>query len=240
MIHSTRPLLVFDLDGTLADTAPDLMGTLNFVLGQNGIGALPVEKAHSLLGAGARALLRRGFAAQGEPLDDARLERLFGDFIGHYADNIAVHSRLFPGVRSALDLFAAQGYKFAVCTNKVEALAVKLLDQLALSHYFGAICGQDSAIIDGRAVQKPDPRALFHTISLAGGAPHQAIMIGDSKTDIDTARAAHIPVIAVDFGYTDVPVSALGPDFIISHFDDLGRAVAHIEQNNLRRVASPA
>eukprot|EP01037_Dinobryon_pediforme_P009514 gene9514-9594_t len=237
---ASRPLLVFDLDGTLADTAGDLMGTLNFVLDQNGIAALPVEKAHSLLGGGARALLRRGFAAQGEALSDERVEILFGHFITHYADNIAVHSRLFPGVRSALDLFAAQGYQFAVCTNKIEALAVKLLDRLELSHYFGAICGQDSAVIDGRTVQKPDPRALFHTIALAGGLPEQAIMIGDSKTDIDTARAANIPVIAVDFGYTDVPVSELGPDLVISHFDELSVAVSNIEQNNLRLLASPA
>ena len=231
MTTHAKPLLVFDLDGTLAHTADDLMGTLNFVLAQNGIAALPVDKAHSLLGAGARALLRRGFAAQGETLDEARIETLFEVFIRHYGENIAIHSHLFPGAREALDRFADSGFRFAVCTNKVEALAVKLLNALKVAARFDAICGQDSAIIDGRAVQKPDPRALLHAITLAGGVPDHAIMIGDSKTDIDTARAAGIPVIAVDFGYTDVPVADLNPDIVISHFSELWDAVHHIRHN---------
>ena len=229
MTTASPPLLVFDLDGTLANTAGDLMGTLNFILAQNGIAALPVEKAHSLLGAGARALLRRGFAAQGETLSDARVEILFNQFIDHYSANIAIHSHLFPGVNAALDRFSQHNFRFAVCTNKVEALAVKLLNALNVAQRFDAICGQDSAIIDGRTVQKPDPRALVHTINMAGGVPGRAIMIGDSRTDIDTAHAAGIPVIAVDFGYTDVPVAQLGPDVVISHFDQLWDAVRHIE-----------
>jgi len=231
MNSSTKPLLVFDLDGTLANTAGDLMGTLNFVLAQNGIAALPVEKAHSLLGAGARALLRRGFAAQGEPLSDERVEALFEVFIRHYGENIAVHSHLFPGVTAALDRFSQDNVRFAVCTNKVGALAVKLLEALDVAQRFDAICGQDSAIINGRAVQKPDPRALLHTIKQAGGTPERSIMIGDSKTDIETARAAGIPVIAVDFGYTDVPVTQLGPDMVISHFDELWDAVHRVAHN---------
>jgi len=225
---SCAPLLVFDLDGTLADTASDLMGTLNHVLTSCGVAPLPLGKAQFLLGAGARALLRRGFAAQGVPLEDERLEHLFRQFITHYSDNMPGDTCLFPGVVAAMDRFSAAHYEFAVCTNKVEAMAVKLLTGLGVAQRFRAICGQDSALIDGKAVQKPDPRALLYAITQAGGAPEHSIMIGDSRTDIDTAKAAGIPVIAVDFGYTDVPVRQLGPDRVISHFDALWDAVASL------------
>lgn len=218
-----KPLLVFDLDGTLADTAGDLMGTLNYILARSDIAPLPLEKARSLLGAGAKALLRRGFAAQGVTLEETRLDQLFKDFIAHYSAHISDNSPLFPGVLAALDRLEAAGYSFAVCTNKLESLAKKLLDELGVSHRFLAICGQDSLIVNGANVPKPDPRALFHTIEQAGGGA--AIMIGDSRTDIDTAKAAKFPVIAVDFGYTDRPVQDLSPDVVISHFDELWDAV---------------
>ena len=233
-----KPLLVFDLDGTLVDSAHDLMGTLNHVLASCEVAPLPLDSARSLLGAGARALLRRGFAAQGITLDDARLERLFSQFISHYSDHIADKSPLFPGVLAALDALEADGFRFAVCTNKLETLALKLLTALKVEHRFAAICGQDSCIIDGKQVQKPDARALFHTIYSAGGNITRAIMIGDSKTDIDTAKAAKLPVIAVDFGYTDRPVHDFFPDSVISHFDALPRAVnqlaAHLDLTHSR------
>ncbi len=230
-----KPLLVFDLDGTLVDSAPDLMGTLNYVLASCDIAPLPLESARSLLGAGARALLRRGFAAQGVALDDARLEQLFGQFISHYADHLADSSPLFPGVVAALDALQGEGYRFAVCTNKLEVLALKLLKAHDIHHRFAAICGQDSCVIAGKPVQKPDARALFHTIRAAGGDIANAIMIGDSRTDIDTAKAASLPVIAVDFGYTDRPVQHFSPDYVISHFNALQEAV---HQTQLQRLTS--
>ncbi|MPZ41634.1 MAG: HAD-IA family hydrolase, partial [Rhizobiales bacterium] len=142
------------------------------------------------------------------------------DFLDYYATHIADKSAPFPGVGPMLDTLAARGYRFAVCTNKVEKLSILLLDALGLSKRFSAICGADTF-----GVTKPDPQILHRTIARAGAAGNAAVMVGDSITDIATARAAKIPVIAVDFGYTDTPVAALAPDRIISHFGDLPGAV---------------
>ncbi len=213
-------LIVFDLDGTLAETAGDLMGALNHVLSLDGIAPLPVDRARSLLGAGGRALIRRGFTAAGRPLEEERLEELFRLFLQFYEAHIADHSHLFPGVTEALDRLEARGYGLAVCTNKMEGTARRLLAVLGVADRFRAICGQDTF-----AVSKPQPGALLGTVERAGGDPARSVMVGDSATDIDTAKAARIPVVAVDFGYTDRPVSELGPDLIIGHFDALGDAV---------------
>ncbi|UDL95062.1 HAD-IA family hydrolase [Lichenihabitans sp. PAMC28606] len=220
------PLIVFDLDGTLAETAGDLIATLNVILAQDGIGPIAIDQARVLLGSGGRALIQRGYASVGRSIDATRLEILFKQFLAHYDAHIADHSHLFPGVVEALDRLDAAGYRFAVCTNKMEAPSVKLLTALGVVDRFQAICGQDTF-----AVFKPDPDALFGTIEKAGGLPNTSIMIGDSVTDIATAKAANIPVIAVDFGYTDKPVAELGPDRVISHFDALFDAVASIQAN---------
>ena len=152
-----------------------------------------------------------------------KLEQLFADFIAHYSEHIADRSRPFPGLTEALDELASRGCRFAVCTNKLERLSVLLLKQLKLADRFAAICGQDTF-----GMQKPDPEVLRRTIAVAGGDLTDAIMIGDSATDIRTARAAGIPVIAVDFGYSDRPVSEFDPDRIISHFAQLQSAIAAI------------
>ena len=218
---SPVPLVVFDLDGTLAETAGDLIAALNVVLAQDDIPPLDVTHARVLLGAGGRALIERGYAAAGRSLEKDRLETLFAAFLAHYNAHICDHSFLFPGVVAALDGLEAQGWRFAVCTNKMEASSIALLETLGVARRFAANCGQDTF-----AVHKPDPGALLGTIARAGGDPARSIMVGDSITDIATAKAAGIPVIAVDFGYTDTPVTALGPDRVISHFDALGEAVA--------------
>jgi phosphoglycolate phosphatase len=218
-----QPLLVFDLDGTLAETAADLVATLNFILSREGLPTVSTQDARKMVGMGARKLILRGFEAGGASLDDARLEELFRDFLNHYEDNVAVHSHLFEGVERALDRFEQAGFSFAVCTNKIEAPSVKLLQALGVAERFRAICGQDTF-----AWWKPDPRALLSTIDRAGGDPSRCVMVGDSRTDIDTAKAAKIPVVAVDFGYTDVHVRELGPDKVISHFDQLWEAVAEV------------
>lgn len=218
-----KPLIAFDLDGTLAETAGDLMGALNHVLSLDGLPPLPVEQARSLLGAGGRALIRRGFDAAGRPLEEGRLEDLFRLFLGHYEAHIADHSHLYPGVVAALDRLEAEGFAFAVCTNKMEAAAKLLLAELGIAERFEAICGQDTF-----AVSKPQPGALLGTIARAGGDPARAVMVGDSRTDIDTAKAARIPCVAVNFGYTDRPVAEFGPDRVIGHFDELADAVASL------------
>jgi phosphoglycolate phosphatase len=217
------PILVFDLDGTLADTAGDLVSTLNVILAREGLSPQPLADARKFIGAGAKALIQRGFAAGGRALSPERLQSLYGDFVAYYEAHIADESRLFPGVESALDRFAAAGYVFAVCTNKLERSSHLLLRALGVEGRFQAICGQDTF-----KIAKPDRRIFDATVARAGGDPAQAIMIGDSRTDIQTARAAIAPVIAVDFGYTDVPIESLGPDRVISHFDELWRAVAAV------------
>jgi phosphoglycolate phosphatase len=219
--------LVFDLDGTLIDTAPDLVDTLNVVFAREGLPPVPYDTARNLIGGGARMMIARGIAAEGRTVEPAELERLFQDFIAHYAEHIADRSRPFPGLADALDALAAAGARFAVCTNKLEYLSVLLLKQLGLAHRFAVVCGQDTF-----GVQKPDPEVLRRTVAAAGGTLRNAIMIGDSLTDIRTARAAGIPVIAVDFGYTDRPVSELGPDRIISRFAQLPMAVAELRATN--------
>jgi phosphoglycolate phosphatase len=213
------PTLVYDLDGTLADTAGDLMAALNAVLGMEGLAPLPVENARPMIGAGARVLIQRGFAASGRTLDPQKLEVLFGDFLAHYNAHIADFTRLYPGVESALAAFARIGWRQAVCTNKVESSAKLLMKRLGVAQRFSFICGQDTF-----GVAKPDPKPLLMTIAACGGASKRAIMVGDSATDIKTARAAGLPVIAVDFGYTDAPIAELGPDRVISHFDELAEA----------------
>jgi phosphoglycolate phosphatase len=227
-MSAAPPLLVFDLDGTLADTAGDLVKTLNQILAQEDLPPVPAASARKWVGAGARALIERGFAADGKTLPKADLDRLFGEFIRYYEAHICDESRLYPGVAAALDRFAADGFMFAVCTNKIEHPAVKLLDALGVGSRFRAICGQDTFRVDDRTISKPDPRALLLTIAKAGGDAARSVMVGDSATDIATAKAAGIPVVAVDFGYTDIPVAELGPDRVISHFDALWPAVAEL------------
>jgi phosphoglycolate phosphatase len=212
--------VVFDLDGTLVDTAPDLVATLNIVLAREGLPPVPFADARNMVGAGARRMIEMGLKFEGRSPNTSELDRLFNNFIAYYADHIADHSLPFPGLTAALDQLAARKCQFAVCTNKLEWLARRLLDTLGLSARFVAICGQDTF-----GVHKPDPEMLRRTIKLARGHVERAVLVGDSATDIDTARAAAVPVIAVDFGYTDTPVAELGPDRIISHFNNLPGAV---------------
>jgi phosphoglycolate phosphatase len=211
---------VFDLDGTLAETAPDIIATLNVILSREGLSPVGIEKARELVGAGARALIERGFKLYDRPLPPAKLDALFADFLEIYAGQVADHSHLFPGVESALDQLADEGFLLAVCTNKPERHSRLLLDALKASHRFAAIAGRETF-----AFCKPDPRHLTETIRLANGDASRAVMIGDSRTDINTAKAAGIPVIAVPFGYTDQPIETLGPDLVIGHFDELVDAV---------------
>jgi phosphoglycolate phosphatase len=215
------PTMVFDLDGTLIDTAPDLVDTLNLIFAREGLSPVPYDTARNLIGGGARMMIARGVEAEGRIFSQGKLEQMFADFIAYYSEHIADRSQPFPGLIDTLDTLANDGWRFAVCTNKLERLSLKLLDQLGLAERFAAICGQDTF-----GVQKPDPEVLRRTVAAAGGKLQNAIMIGDSLTDIRTARAAGIPVIAVDFGYTERPVAEFDPDRIISRFAELPAAVA--------------
>jgi phosphoglycolate phosphatase len=219
----TAPTIVFDLDGTLVDTAPDLIDTLNVIFAREGLPPVPYDTARNLIGGGARAMIARGIEAEGRALAASDLDRLFDEFIVHYTDHIADRSQAFPGVLDAIDTLAAQGCRIAICTNKLERLSVLLLEKLKLTARFAAICGQDTF-----GIQKPDPEVFRRTVLAAGGDPRDAVMIGDSATDIRTARAASVPVIAVDFGYSDRPVADYSPDRVIGHFSQLAAAVAAV------------
>jgi phosphoglycolate phosphatase len=212
--------IVFDLDGTLIDTAADLIDTLNFVLIQERLPAVPFATARNLIGGGAKRMIERALAAEGRACAPADIDRLYAGFIAHYADHLADRSRPFPKLEVALDELAAAGHRLAVCTNKLEWLSVRLLNVLKLAPRFAAICGPDTF-----DVHKPDPEIFRRTVRRAGGEPAAAVMVGDSNTDVSTARAAEVPIVAVDFGYSDVPIASLKPDRIISSFADLPPAV---------------
>jgi phosphoglycolate phosphatase len=213
-------LVAFDLDGTLVDTAPDLAGALNAVLASEGLPAVPFDIARKMIGAGARKMLERSLEREGRNCTVAEMDRLTERFIAHYAEHIADESRPFEGVTTALDTLAEQGFRLAVCTNKLEWLAKRLLDRLSLSGRFAAICGADTF-----GVAKPDPAFLRQTAAQAGGEIAATIMVGDAGPDVGVARRAGVPVIGVTFGYTETPIAELKPDRIISRMADLPGAV---------------
>jgi phosphoglycolate phosphatase len=221
--------VVFDLDGTLVDTAPDLINALNFILEREGLPPVPLASARTMIGAGARRLIERGLEADGRAASTADITRLTTDFIDHYAAHIADFSRPFDGLETALDQLASRGYQFAVCTNKLEWLSKLLLEQLKLTSRFAAICGADTF-----GVSKPDPAILRQTLARAGGELKSAVMVGDAGTDVGVARRAGIPVIGVEFGYTEVPIADLKPDRLIAHMHELPEAVDSLllEQNS--------
>lgn len=217
--------IAFDLDGTLVETAPDLIRATNHVLGLAGLEPLAPARLRHVISFGSRAMIEHGLAQHGRSLPAGEIDQLQLHFLDHYADNIAAESHAYPGLESALTGLAERGARLVVCTNKQEAMSRKLLEALGLTGHFAAIAGRDTF-----PVYKPHPDHLTGAIRLAGGDPHRAIMVGDSETDIKTARAARLPVIGVPFGYTDVPIHELGPDVVIAHYDELERAVEQLMQ----------
>ncbi len=219
----SRRALVFDLDGTLVDTAPDLHATLNVILTANGRRELDLGQVRNLVGEGAGRLVERGFAMTGAPLDPGSLKAAIGQYLSHYGANLSVFSRPFPDVAATLERFKAKGYRLAVCTNKAEQLSRKLLTDIAFLAYFDALLGGDTL-----PVCKPDPTHLLSTLDAIGATPDDAVMIGDSPVDVATAKAAGVPVIAVDFGYSRIPVAELGADAVISAYAELPAALAAV------------
>jgi phosphoglycolate phosphatase len=213
-------VVAFDLDGTLADTAPDLAAALNHAL--RALGRLPVaaESVRHLVGHGARALLRRGLAATGDSSEEL-VEAGFPLFIDHYQANICVGTRVYPELEAALDALRQHGVRLAVCTNKQEGLTARLLDALGWGARFDAVVGGDTL-----AVRKPDPAPLREAVERAGGG--RAVLVGDSITDADTARAAGVPFVAVSFGFSDRPAQALGADAVIDRYGELIEALRRL------------
>ncbi|GGD17917.1 HAD-IA family hydrolase [Aureimonas glaciei] len=211
-----QPIAVFDLDGTLVDTAPDLTASLNVCLEAEGLAPATLAAIRPHAGHGARAMLRHAYGQAGVALSEADTLRQLERFLGHYAGHIADRSRPFPGAVEALDRLAAAGYRLAVCTNKTEALARLLLEALGLDQRFAAICGADTF-----PARKPDPRHLLGTIDRARGRAERALMIGDTATDTDAAIAATVPCVLLDFGYAPDARAKADADVVIAHFDHL-------------------
>jgi len=211
-----KPMIVFDLDGTLADTAADLIATLNRTTQSQGLPETLMSSVGQIVGHGAKAMIRRAYELHQQALSDELLDELLTVFLEDYAANIAVHSHFYDGLENALDCLRADGHTFAVCTNKKEFMAKLLIEELGATHWFEALTGGDTF-----AFNKPDGRHIIETVKLGGGDPANAIMIGDTSNDINAAKDAGIKSVAVTFGYTDHPVETLGADQIISHFDEL-------------------
>ena len=205
--------VIFDLDGTLVDTAPDLTAALNHALGALGRPPVPGVDVRHMVGHGARALLAQGLAASGSNVE-ALIDRGFPIFLEYYEANIADGSRPWPGIVDALDMLAERGVALGICTNKLEALSWALVDALGWRGRFAALIGGDTL-----PVRKPDPAPLREAIARCGGG--KAAYVGDSITDTDTARAAGIPCVALTFGFSDRPADQLGADALIDHCDQL-------------------
>ncbi len=213
-------IVAFDLDGTLADTAPDIGAALNRTLAELGRETVPRDQVRGLIGDGARNLIRRSLALSGGS-DGALIEQAYGLYLDFYADRICEGTRAFPGVEAALDALGAQGVQIAICTNKPERLTHLLVDALGWRGRFASIVGGDT--LERR---KPDPLPLHQAVKLAGCA--RPVFVGDSAIDGETARAANIPFIAVSFGYCDRPVDQIGADAVIDHYDALAGALERV------------
>jgi phosphoglycolate phosphatase len=213
--------LVFDLDGTLVDSAPDLISTLNAVLDTDALPALPLAQGRDLIGHGARALLRRGYETAGAPLTDEALDVRFALFLDLYVGRIAELTRPYPGCVAALTALKTEGYTLAVATNKRTDLAVALLEALGLTDLFACVFGPDRV-----SARKPDGAHLVETIATAGGHSDRALMVGDSSLDAGAAHAADLPFVAVRFGYADVPIPGMTPWAVLDHYDAFPAMVA--------------
>ena len=212
--------IAFDLDGTLVETAPDLIGTLNRMLAARDIPRMPVETAQHLVGHGALALLRHGFQEAGAAWDEVEAPALLQIFLDDYLEHIADHSRPYEGVVETLDRLAERGALLCVATNKRTDLSVALIEALGLTRHFAVVCGPDRV-----SARKPDGAHVREAVQMAGGDPARAVMVGDGAPDVQAAKHAGVPCVVVSFGYTPIPAEDLGGDVLIDHFADLEEAI---------------
>ncbi len=218
-----RNHIIFDLDGTLADTAPDLIATLNHVIVPRGLKPALTNNVAKVVGHGAKSMIALAYELNETDLDQATHDALFDEFLDHYKDNLANETRLFEHVVEAMDTLQEGGFDFSICTNKRIEMATPLLKRLNVSERFKAVTGGNSFTF-----KKPDGRHLQETVQQAGKQLSDAIMIGDSSTDINAAKDAGIPSVAVTFGYSDKPVRELGANEIIETFKMLPEAIGKL------------
>lgn len=211
-----RDVLVFDLDGTLVDSAPDIHRALNTMLAEAGREALPLPDVRGMIGDGAAALVARAFAGTGEPAASDALRGWLERFLAAYAAGGHEMTEPYEGVVATLAELRRRGHRLGICTNKPMGLTVQLLDHLGLAGMFGAVLGGDSL-----PIRKPHPGHLLVTIERLAATAADVVMIGDSATDVALARAAGVPVAVVTWGYTNVPAAELGADLLIQEFPEL-------------------
>jgi phosphoglycolate phosphatase len=214
MLQGAR-CVVFDLDGTLADTSDDLLASANACFRAMGAGDILGPEDRLTAFHGGRAMLRLGFSRLGRS-DEAEVDRWYAPLLEAYAGAIDVHTRMYPGAVRAVETLKAQGFAVSVCTNKPEALAETLLQRLGVRALFGALVGADTF-----PVRKPDPLPYREAVTRAGGAVGRSMLIGDTETDRKTGLAAGVPVALVTFGPEGAGVARLAPEALLHHFDDL-------------------
>ncbi|MDD8023515.1 MAG: HAD-IA family hydrolase [Paracoccaceae bacterium] len=209
--------VVFDLDGTLADTSGDLIAAANACFLARGFGALldPVEDA-LIAFHGGRAMLRAGYTRLDHPQAEALTEADYAVLLRHYGENIDTHTRLYPGAVAAVEALRAQGFATAICTNKPEGLARDLVARLGIASLFGALIGADTL-----PQRKPDPAPYAAAVAGVGGSVARSILIGDTNTDRETARAAGVASVLVTFGPEGRGIARLAPEALLDHYDDL-------------------
>lgn len=216
----SSPLVIFDLDGTLIDTAPDLIESLNHAIKPAGLPPFTITQLNLLVGKGVKVMIERAFAYHHTPLDEETFNSCFSRFTEHYRAGMPGKSKPYPGIVDALERLKIAGFDLAVCTNKRENLTMPLLEGLGLIHHFKVITGGDTF-----PYRKPDPRHVLGTIERAGADIGNTVMVGDSSNDIDSAKGAAVATIAVSFGYADKPAAELGADTLIDHYDSLTAAL---------------
>ena len=215
MLKNKPNAVIFDLDGTLVDSALDLTATLNHILKKHGRETIDNSVVRHMIGEGARALIVKGFSHTGSLPTDAEIDIIFEDYLDYYLANVSVETVMFEGLTDVLAKLHEQNIPMAVCTNKIEQLTLLLLKDMNIDYYFSAItCG------DSFDYKKPDPRHLFSTCDLMNVDPARTIMVGDSASDINAALNANMPVIGVTFGYTAIPMQELGASAVIEHYNE--------------------
>ncbi len=238
-MHVCAPVVVLDLDGAAVDTLPDLVRAMNAALRDHGLRPVNDYDFRPFAGHGARVMLETALRVSGQEVDALLLEALRASFLAQYGANIAEGSRPFPGLLDAMTQLSSHGVRFAVCTNKSAAHANQLLHALEMHRHFDAIVGRDPF-----ATAKPNAEPLLGAVARAGGTPSRAVMVGDTQVDILAARAAAVPVVAVDFGYSPQAVARFQPDVLISHFDELVGAVEAVAMQHAwgvpRAFSSPS
>lgn len=215
------PVLICDLDGTLADSLPDLADALCILLAEAGRRAVSEAEVKTMVGDGVGVLVARGFAATGGAPEAEAMAAHVARYLEIYEARLTARTRAYPGAQAALARLRDAGWRLAVCTNKPERASREVLAALGLEALMEAVAGGDTF-----PVRKPDPGHLLGLLALLGAPPGAAVMLGDGANDVAVARAAGLPVVAVAHGYGTTPAHELGADAVIAHFDELPAALA--------------